>query len=578
MQRIIGPPGCGKTTHLGRICKSAAKKYGSESVMVISLTRAAAAAVAEKEIDGERIPLPKGNIGTLHSMAYKALEKPEIADTPKNLKLWNEWIVKQGYPIYRVTIEGGDVDDSAVEARTVIQTSGDDAYQSYGISRAKLEPVDSLTQAHQGWVEWWERFKSEHNMMDFSEMLDRAYLDIDEAPGRPKVILLDEGQDTPKLGMRLVRKWGEKAEWFFVVGDPLQNLYHWAGTDPEAFTYPVLPQDQQTVLAQSYRVPRKIRDFAFSWIEPHRLEVEAQIGKRIEYHPRLNAAGDPVEGKLRPFPSASYKYPEPAIQEAVRQMEKGKDVMFIAACSYMLQPTIACLRKQGIPFWNPYRPTRGDWNPLHAARGTSSAQRLLSFLRLDERVWGEDVRVWNAKELWQWTELLEAKGVLKNGAKAKIKTWADRAVAHDEDGRPLPAELTLADLSECFDDLDEMVNVMGMIAEGTALDWLFARLLGGKRKGMEFPMAITRHYGPQKLRQQPRLVVGTIHSLKGTQADVAIVFPDLSSSGMGNWTKPGPDKEGVRRAFYVAFTRAKETLILCQRAGPNAIQYPSLHV
>jgi superfamily I DNA/RNA helicase len=545
--------------------------------MVMSLTRSAAAAVAGKEIDGQRIPLPKQNIGTMHSFAYRALDRPEIADTPKNIALWNEWIVAQGHPTYRLTVEGGDLDDAATESTAVIQTGGDDSYQTYGIARARLQPVNSLTIGVQGFVHWWELFKQEHDMMDFSEMLERAYLDVDEAPGSPSVFLLDEGQDTPKLGMRLARKWGEAADWFFVVGDPLQNLYHWAGTDPEAFTYPPLPPEQTEILSQSYRVPRKIRDFAFKWIEPHKLEVEQQLGKKIEYNAKLNKSGEIIEGEIRKM-SANWKLPDQAIRDCMKYLEAGKDVFFIAACAYMLQPTISMLRQSGIPFHNPYRPSRGDWNPLHATRGTSSTQRLLSFLRLDDRLYGEDVRVWNAKELNAWIEIMESKGLLKSGAKTKIKAASERPLQHDSFGNALSGELQLADLDQWFENLDGLVDIMGLIAEGSALDWFRDHLLSTKRKAIEFPITIAKKHGPQKLRETPKVVVGTIHSLKGAEAEVVYIFPDLSGAGFENWNKPSAEKEGVRRAFYVAFTRASETLVLCDRATTSAIQYPSTKV
>lgn len=576
LRRVVGPPGCGKTTRLARICQHAARHYGSEAVMVMSLTRAAAAAVAGKEIDGQRIPVPKQNIGTMHSFAYRGLGRPELADTPKNLQVWNEWIVAQGYPTYRVSIEGSDVDDAATEAQVVMQTSGDQAYAAYGIARARLLGADTLPISAQGFVKWWELFKREHDMMDFAELLERAYLDLDEAPGSPKVILLDEGQDTPKLGMRLVRKWGENADWFFVVGDPLQNLYEWAGTDPEAFTYPVLPQDQQEVLAQSYRVPRRVRDFAFKWIEPHKLDVEAQLGVKIEYNPRIDRETRAVvEGEIRKLPAATWKYPEPAIREAVKYLEAGKEVQFIAACGYMLQPLISSLRKQGIPFHNPYRTSRGDWNPLTPSRGTSAAQRLLAFLRLDDRAWGDDVRLWNARELWAWVEVLEAKNLLKRGAKEQIKAASERPIQHNDMGEALSGELSLADLGQWFESLDSIVNVAETVAQYEGLKWLKGRVLSTRRKGLEFPIAIAEKYGPGKLRERPGIVVGTIHSLKGAEAEKVFVFPDLSGAGMQNWQKPGPGREGVRRAFYVAFTRASETLVLCQRASPWAIQYPA---
>ena len=54
--------------------------------------------------------------------------------------------------------------------------------------------------------------------------------------------------------------------------------------------------------------------------------------------------------------------------------------MFLASCSYMLYPLVAILRKNGIPFHNPYRKTNGFWNPLRIGKKGSSANRILSLL------------------------------------------------------------------------------------------------------------------------------------------------------------------------------------------------------
>ena len=49
-------------------------------------------------------------------------------------------------------------------------------------------------------------------------------------------------------------------------------------------------------------------------------------------------------------------------------------MMFLAACSYMLHPVVAALRKRGIPFHNPYRKSNGFWNPLRIGKKGSTRQ------------------------------------------------------------------------------------------------------------------------------------------------------------------------------------------------------------
>jgi hypothetical protein len=84
LHRVYGPPGCGKTTYLRRQAHLAADRYGERNVVVASLTRAAAHEVAG------RIPtFPPQNIGTLHSFAYRGLDRPSLAETPDGIKAWN---------------------------------------------------------------------------------------------------------------------------------------------------------------------------------------------------------------------------------------------------------------------------------------------------------------------------------------------------------------------------------------------------------------------------------------------------------------------------------------------------------
>ena len=71
------------------------------------------------------------------------------------------------------------------------------------------------------------------------------------------------------------------------------------------------------------------------------------------------------------FSRGGYKSAEFAIlNTATEHLERGKNVMFLTSCGYMLRPIIAVLRKHGIPFHNPYRKSNGFWNPLrHGSRG-----------------------------------------------------------------------------------------------------------------------------------------------------------------------------------------------------------------
>jgi superfamily I DNA/RNA helicase len=68
--KIFGPPGTGKTTTLSRQIRRAAERYGSDAVVVGSFTRAAA-----RELVSRDLPLDEGQVGTLHALCYRQLER-----------------------------------------------------------------------------------------------------------------------------------------------------------------------------------------------------------------------------------------------------------------------------------------------------------------------------------------------------------------------------------------------------------------------------------------------------------------------------------------------------------------------
>ena len=71
------------------------------------------------------------------------------------------------------------------------------------------------------------------------------------------------------------------------------------------------------------------------------------------------------------------------------------------------------------------------------------------------------------------------------------------------------------------------------------------------------------------LEKEPSVYVGTCHSFKGGEADVSVIFPDLSSRGLQAWL--GTDRNSVLRLFYVALTRAREAVVLASAATGAAV-------
>ena len=62
------------------------------------------------------------------------------------------------------------------------------------------------------------------------------------------------------------------------------------------------------------------------------------------------------------------------------------------------------------------------------------------------------------------------------------------------------------------------------------------------------------------------------NSVKGAESDVVYVFPDISRAGMNEWMGSAEQQASVYRLFYVAMTRARDTLVLTD-PGPGYNQY-----
>lgn len=535
--RILGPPGTGKTTSISKLVREAAKRYGGNSVLVTSFSRGAAAELANCDLT-----IPPERLGTLHSICFHALGRPLIAEA--HVKDWNrihpQWALT---PVKReLRLSGQD----AVEEWTAMQ-HGDSLLQSINRHRglmidSDVWPTDILT-----FNRAWTDYKKQAGLMDFCDLIEHCLHDVPVAPGSPAVIFADEAQDLNPLQARLLRRWCRNADYLVLAGDDDQTIYSFLGASPDVLLQPAIPDDHRVILTQSHRLPIAIHRLADSIIRgvSHRQE-------------KLYFAED-RPGSVHRLASGSYKSPEYSIlTSATQHLGRGQTIMFLASCSYMLEPIVQVLRKNAIPFHNPYREANGFWNPLKLGHKTA-ARRLISLLLAHPR-YGNGQRAWNFGDLQLWTEWLIENAVLKAGVQT-ILAGTDRRQT-----------VTLEELSEFF-TTEALASLLATF-DGSwrqLMEWWRAGLVSEVRARVQFPADVALKYGPQKLVQEPSIVVGTVHSVKGGEADVVYLFPDLSRAGYLQYERPGRERDSVLRLFYVGATRAREMLYIAQRESAKAV-------
>ena len=534
--QVYGPAGTGKTTYLAKQVQRSANKFGSGSVMVASFTKTASQEIASRDLHVKR-----DNVGTLHALCYRALGSPPIASTM--IDDWNKRNVSY-------QLSGGNRSlDETIEGTG--GTEADGIYQQMEVLRAKQVPEKMFPARVRAFARRWRAWKEEHGAFDFTDMIETALTDTDTAPNRPLIGFFDEAQDFTPLELALIRKWGESMSQIVLAGDDDQSIYAFKGADPSVLIDGGVPEENKRVLSRSFRLPKAVYDLAERWIQ------------RVERRQPKNYAPRDEAGEVRRLYRANFRLPEEIIKDMDQYVEQGKTVMVLASCSYMIDPLKKELRARGYPFHNPYRLTRGDWNPLRIKRDlddeqqVSTIDRMFRYLKArDEYSLTGQGSMWTMEDLKLWVELVRAKGVLERGAKAQIQMT-------NPDNIDI---ISVKDLQDYFtaEGLDGALTVDP--------NWLYTHSTSSKKKVLEYPVRVLDNQGVKAFKEKPSITIGTIHSVKGGEADVVYLIPDLSSAGMMEWLGRREKRDSIIRQFYVGITRTRESLVLCGQATGNAVK------
>lgn len=316
----------------------------------------------------------------------------------------------------------------------------------------------------------------------------------------------------------------DRDKLYFADGILTHNsIYSFAGARPEEMLSE-MPEDRVRRLGQSHRMPRAIHEYAERYLSSHGGSM--MTGR--EYLPRDE------EGSVRRLP-ATWRVPDLVVSEAERAADEGQSTLILATCSYMLEPTINLLRARGRPFANPYRRSNGRWNPLGARRQGSSrtVDRLAAYSE------GRDPQL--------WLPMLRAEVYATRGAKKYLEeepvTWREWMRPEHRDA-----------------------------VEAGDVDWLMGHAMKDVAKPLEYASRIIKRHGAQAVEGEPLIMIGTGHSIKGGEADNAILFPDLSQAGGREVMEGRGGRDASIRLGYVMATRAKNGLIICAPGGRDALE------
>jgi superfamily I DNA/RNA helicase len=506
--RVFGSPGTGKTTFLQHQISHDAEKFGAENILVASFTKTAAQELASRVKD-----IPEENVATLHAHCFRALGNPKLT-AGKHLTSWNE-----EHPAYALGNSHVDLDDPLDQIGD--ESYGNNCMKTMEFLRNRMTPRKDWPANIQAFSSEWEEWKEEKDLLDFTDLIEMA----PSAPRMPQVGIYDECQDFTPLQLNLVRKWGNSMDHIVMASDPDQMLYSFLGAEPHALLTPSIPDDQKRILHQSYRVPRAVHTYA------------VKLANRISYREPKDYRPRDADGKIQRL-DASFQCPE-SLLNVIKNTEGT--TMILAPCGYMLNTTIQCLKEAGIPFHNPYRRKKTAWNPL-----SHKGKEVVKIMLREDRLWSRN----DLKKILPFI----SSDILIQGAKTRIDL-------EEADETPI----TPKGLQEYFQE-----GALGILLQDKPHgDFFLKHAVPSKRGTIGYALEIARRHGYESLDRPANTIVGTIHSVKGGQADTVVIFPDLSTAGMNELDGRPEQRDAIYRQFYVGVTRAKTNLVLCEPATRN---------
>lgn len=506
----IGPPGTGKTRFGIELVKDAlVKDILPERVLYASFTRAASyearrrAIEAFPELSEDRFPYFR----TIHSIAFRLLglnthamfDGRKLKEFAKTFKYGfsDDALDKDLFQQDVVDMAlGTEADvylafDEWRKNRLILDI--DDALREFKRNHFEL-PRDFSDRALKLFLQRKNDWKSKEGLWEFSDLLLKVYLD--KIPLDVDLVVCDEAQDNSPLLHAVTEIWSRNAKEVYLIGDPDQCIYSFMGAEPSLMVN--WPRDEDIVLSQSYRCSRAVHDLGRKVVDRMKLRYHSDF---------LPTPSDGLVSKV-------------SMQKL--NLDGSGTVFCLFRTRYLMEDFYDYLLSKGIPF----SVRRGKQSPLDK----SESEVVYNLHKL-----AEDGTI-TIKELHKLIKFIPQEPYLKRGAKTEI---ADRAK----------------------DNPEHKISKISLSALGFSTEFVYllntgeyTEMLKLNPEEKRYYKILLKNYGISALVDAPKVQLGTIHSVKGLEADRVVLDLTMTRLPYENLLR-NPDEE--LRVFYVGITRAK---------------------
>jgi superfamily I DNA/RNA helicase len=500
--KIFGPPGTGKTyTLIERVLKRHLKKGARpQQIAFLSFTNKAVNTAKERAL--EAFPQYEADdfnkFNTLHKYCRKFFEE-EVFD-PKDCMIdyaLQNHIVKRTDS--RLSEDDFTYKDWSLQIYSKARNLRLSPTTVYKQEAYKRDSLDVFVRK----IRTYEHYKTsggERSFIDFDDMIERAIYEVNFTP--LDILILDEAQDCTPLQWDVIYKMAKNVNRIYLAGDDDQGIYKWNGADPSYFT--------------DYFPGRKVR-----------LRKTRRFGEAIHHFSQIIRRG--IQG---------------SIEKEYLPSDKDGYVK-----SYFDFSEI------------PIKKEKGTWFILGRINSTVNELRMIAkdaglYFKDNHENKCFDQRQWQA--IKSWTRLSNGKKINKHDAQNLYRYIRELTQTSFRGDKFWIGEPDFRDYS--FEELKDWCG-LAIPDKSKKKPWYWILRRNFKPKQTRHFIRLLRNYGQEELDQDPKIIIDTIHSVKGDEADHVVMYSKGNyASDFGH--KKRDDKTDERKVWYTGVTRAKRTLHL----------------
>lgn len=578
---VLAGPGSGKTFVVTQRIKYLIEQYHvkPDGILVITFTKAAAAEMQDRFARFNEGKLYPVHFGTFHSVFFQILRHTYRFTAQNIIRERDKYrFLTQIIGEMPEEIRGqAQIDDNIELLQNLLSEIS--AVKNNGITPQEIQST-TVSQAEFEYI--FQRYKQEMNrcrLIDFDDMVLLCRNLLVERPDTLKLwqerfqyILVDEFQDICSLQYEVVRMLAKPQDNLFIVGDDDQSIYGFRGSKPEImmnFTKDY-PEAQQVLLNVNYRSKQGIVDTAGKLIAHNKVRFAKEVKAQNEQTDGVNIYS--FSSKLKQAENIGL-----LIKQYMEQPgAKYSDIAILYRTNNHTVYTADKLMKEGIPFYMKEKPKNIYDSPI--------AKDIIAYLNyaLYENCLEDFLRIMNRP--------------VRYIKKSTVPRQAFRMEALIQNNKS--TEYVVQNIVDLYDALRFIkglnpFSAVNFIRKGIGYEAFLKKqaLENGRDAAKEIEMLeelmqlakdfetipewlehiqnydtimreITQQENGLKSAGTDAVSMVTMHSSKGLEWKV-VILPDVNE-GVVPHKKAVTDNEleEERRMFYVAMTRAKESLFL----------------